>query len=87
MNITTTQKSNAAGATKITAVGGGRQKTVSYDHSLSNDQNHGAAVAALILAKREEMGITASIEQIVAHIDAGKATHVGHSTAVHRFSL
>jgi len=45
--ITTTYKTNAKGTGQIVAKGGGKQKTVSYDHGKSINQNHGSAAAVL----------------------------------------
>lgn len=93
MNITTTQKSNDKGTTKITAKGMGRQKTVTYDHAYSNDANHGRAAAALIQYVHSTMHPLTQqngddIRQAaVRSIDAGASTHTRHSATVHRFEV
>lgn len=43
MNIVTTYKTNANGASQIVAKGHGRQVTTPYDPALSSDRNHGNA--------------------------------------------
>jgi hypothetical protein len=48
LNITTTYRTTATGAGRITAKGQGKQRTVSYDPALSVDANHGAALGALV---------------------------------------
>lgn len=50
MNITTKHKSNASGRGQVIAKGGGKQRTISWDHSVSADRNHGAAAGTLALA-------------------------------------
>ncbi len=50
MNINTTYKADQKGAGKIIARSStGKQKTVSYDHSVSTAVNHGRAAADLAL--------------------------------------
>lgn len=47
MKISTTYRANSSGAGRITAKGGGKQRTVNYDHALSIRDNHRAAAEAL----------------------------------------
>ncbi len=50
MNIVTRHKSNANGRGQVIAKANGRQRTISWDHSVSADRNHGNAAGTLILA-------------------------------------
>lgn len=50
MKIRTKYKTNANGREQILATGGGKQRTVSYDHAKSSDWNHGHAAGTLALA-------------------------------------
>lgn len=45
--ITTTYKTNAKGTGQIVAKGGGKQRTINYDHSKSVRENHREAAGAL----------------------------------------
>jgi hypothetical protein len=75
MTITTTYKTNLNGTGKITAKGGGKQRTINYDHSRSIHQNHGDAAGVLALA----LGLGP---------DAAKtATHMGFNNGVHKFNV
>lgn len=47
MNITTEYKTNAKGTGQIVAKGGGRQRTMDYQHSLSVRENHRVAAGAV----------------------------------------
>ena len=49
MDIKTKHISNASGRGQVKATGAGRQRTVSWDHSKSNDWNHGNAAGTLAL--------------------------------------
>lgn len=46
--ITTQHTSNAQGRAQVIAKGHGKQRTVSLDHSKSDDFNRGAALGALL---------------------------------------
>lgn len=46
--ITTTHTSNANGRAQVVAKGHGKQRTVSLDHSKSDDFNRGTALGALL---------------------------------------
>lgn len=46
--IVTTHTSNASGRAQVVAKGHGKQRTVSLDHSKSDDANRGAAVGTLL---------------------------------------
>ncbi len=48
--ITTQYKTNASGKGQILAKGGGKQRTVNYDHGAYDDRNHGEAAGTLALA-------------------------------------
>lgn len=75
MNITTVYKTNHNGTGQILAKGGGKQRTVEYDHALSADRNHGTAAGVLALA----LGLT--WHDGITH-DASESSVKGH-----RFSL
>ena len=47
LTITTTYRTDARGAGKVTAKGGGRQRTLAYDQAASADRNHGSAAGEL----------------------------------------
>jgi hypothetical protein len=47
--IRTKYTTTATGAGRILAKGGGRQKTINYDQSISSDRNHGNAAGELAL--------------------------------------
>lgn len=67
VTITTQYTTNDKGAGKIVAKGGGKQRTVAYDHSLTPSQNHGAAAGTLGLV----LGFLAEAADITHFIDAG----------------
>lgn len=46
--ITTAHTSNASGRGQVIAKGHGKQRTVSWNHAVSVDANHGAALGALL---------------------------------------
>lgn len=46
--IITTHTSNASGRAQVVAKGHGKQRTVSLDHSKSDDFNRGSALGALL---------------------------------------
>lgn len=46
--ITTNQTSRSNGSGIVVAKGHGKQRTVSVNHAFSSDQNHAAAVGALL---------------------------------------
>ena len=46
--ITTTVTSNASGRAQVVAKGHGKQRTVSLDHSKSDEQNRAAAAGTLL---------------------------------------
>lgn len=46
--ITTTVTSNANGRAQVVAKGHGKQRTISLDHALSDEQNRAHACAALL---------------------------------------
>jgi hypothetical protein len=50
MVIRTAYKTNHNGTGQVIAKGGGRQRTVQWEHALSADANHGAAAGTLALA-------------------------------------
>ena len=89
MNIKTTQKSNASGATKITARAAGKQKTVTYDHSRSNAANHGIAAGALIIDMHRKAPLTTNPpSEFVRSLDAGYGTHESNeSGTAHTFEV
>lgn len=63
-HVRTVQGSRPSGASKVTAYGNGRQRSVNTDYALSVEENHKRAVLALmtrILAPVEEATI-ASLE-------------------------
>lgn len=49
MNIVTKHVSNASGRSQVKATAQGKQRTVSWDHSLTREQNYANAAAALLL--------------------------------------
>lgn len=49
MRIHTVLVHNASGRAQIKATAAGRQRTVSYDHALSPERNHGLAAGELAL--------------------------------------
>lgn len=53
MNViirTTYNTHPASGASRITAKGGGKQRTIQFDPAKSSDRNHGEAAGTLALA-------------------------------------
>ena len=75
LTITTTYKTNDKGQGRITAKGGGKQRTVAYDHSASPDRNHGLAAGTLALA----LGLNAQ--------DADNAQHTNNHDGTHTFRV
>lgn len=67
MNITTRHTSNASGRGQVIAKGGGRQRTISWDHAKSADHNHGAAAGTLIRALNGRIGQPA-LDDLMSHI-------------------
>lgn len=49
VTITTKYVSNASGRGGVLAKGGGKQRTIPWDHSKSDDRNHGEAAGTLAL--------------------------------------
>jgi hypothetical protein len=47
MNIKTKYQTNAKGVGQIVAKGGGKQRTIGYDHYLTPAANHGRAAGVL----------------------------------------
>lgn len=81
MNITTTYKTNHNGTGQIVAKSGGRQRTMTYVHSLSADQNHGCAAAVMVNLFGDPVAAAESI-------DSGKATHTATDDGkTHKFRL
>lgn len=50
MKVVTRFTSNASGRNQVIAKGGGKQRTVSWEHAESVDWNHGAAAGTLLAA-------------------------------------
>lgn len=50
MKISTTYRANSSGAGRITAKGGGKQRTINYDHSFNTRDNHRMAMENLAMA-------------------------------------
>ena len=69
MKISTTYRADAQGEGKVTAKGGGKQRTVNYDHALSPRENHRNAAAAL--AAKHDRDLFPMTE--VIELDKGKA--------------
>lgn len=81
MNITTKYTTTGTGAGRIVATGGGRQKTVPYDHSVSPARNHGAAAGELakVIISKELGPLADEKERNSAFRRASeRATHVDH---------
>lgn len=71
MKVTTTYKSNAAGAGQIVAKGGGKQRTVNYDHARNVRDNHRHAMIVLVNA----LGSDQTFPRVeTVEVDNGRAT-------------
>lgn len=75
MKIDTVRKSNSKGTAQILAKGGGKQKTVNYDHEHSPSWNHGNAAGelALVLFQGE------TSRKVAAQVATHKETIKGHT--------
>lgn len=71
VTITTTYKVNDKGAGRITAKGNGKQRTISYDHSRTPEQNHGDAAGTLALA----LDFPKDAADVCQHVNNGDGTH------------
>ena len=71
MNITTKYTTTSTGAGRIVAKGGGKQRTLPYDHSASRERNHGLAAGELA----KVLGLTWS----------DSVTHMGFNDGTHKF--
>lgn len=88
VNITTRYKSNAAGAGKIEARTGDTRRTLTYDHNLSPEANHGSAAGEALLALSVKKGDEGLVLAALASLDSGTAIHDSDDNGgVHRFSL
>lgn len=76
MNITTKHTSNVNGRGQIVAKGGGKQRTVSLDHSKSNDWNHGNAAGTLALVLFQGPGSRRLAAKVATHTVKDTDTHV-----------
>jgi hypothetical protein len=72
MNITTKYTTTGKGEGRILAKGGGKQRTLPYDHSASIPRNHGLAAGELAKA----LGLT---------WDENRITHMGFADGTHKF--
>lgn len=72
--IVRTSYVNVNGTPKVRVRGHGRQYTHLWDPAKSTDWNHGTAAGGFFLAKGAAI-TSATVEQVVAAIDAGKAHH------------
>lgn len=82
MNITTKYTTNVNGRSQIVAKGGGKQRTVSYDPSRSNDWNHGAAAGTLLRVHFGQVGQPA-LDDLMSNITHGS----NDSGTVHTFTF
>ena len=71
--LTTTYRTDARGAGKVTAKGAGRQRTVAYDQAVSAERNHGNAAGELAKA----LGLPWS----------DGITHMGFNDGTHKFNF
>lgn len=69
MKIRTAYKTNGSGTGQIVAKGGGKQRTVTYDHRMTAAENHGAAAG--VLANVFGFGPTRTV--VTLSIDNGTA--------------
>lgn len=69
MKIRTEYVTNDKGVGKIVAKGGGKQRTVNYNHAATPAANHGHAAGALAVAHGKEYGGVT----ITLSLDHGKA--------------
>lgn len=71
MKVTTLYKTNAAGTGQIVAKGGGKQRTLPYDHARGVRANHRTAMIALVNATGSDKTFprTETVE-----VDNGRAT-------------
>lgn len=76
MNITTKHTSNASGRGQVIAKGGGKQRTVAWDHSKSNDWNHGNAAGTLALVLFQGEASRRLASKVATHKVTDTNTHV-----------
>lgn len=69
VTITTKHTSTATGAGRVLAKGGGKQRTIEWDHSVSSARNHGNAAGELALA----LGL--SWHDDITHNNVDNSTH------------
>lgn len=81
MNITTRHTSNSKGTGQVLARGGGKQRTLTWDHAASSDTNHGRAAGELLLAHFGTVGQPA-LDDLMSNI-----THTVKDDGSHRFTF
>lgn len=70
-SIITSMQHTSTGTPKVLAKGHGRQKTISYDHSMSHEANYGAAAGALLNLLTDERQ-----QAMVKHPSGGQRVHM-----------
>lgn len=79
LTIRTQYTTTERGAGRILAKGGGKQRTLPYDHSVSPARNHGLAAGELALVL-----ITGKKARQIA---ARGFSHIGRANSTHEFRL
>lgn len=76
MRITTRYTSNNNGTGQVLAKGGGKQRTVNWNHIKSNDWNHGNAAGTLALVLFQGDQSRAIAAKVATHKVTETNTHI-----------